>query len=155
MPNTPKQTTLVTSVNKRPHQKEKEPKDSVNPLSKTRKEAKISNSSCANENSTSKANQASSKMAKRLEPIKDLLALLPKPLSQQTSEFATSLFSKAIEVRHYDKRETYYKANPDIDPNSIGFKYKLTCKLEYEDHPIFITQAALAAKIMEETKENL
>ena len=106
MPNTTKQSTLVTSVNKRPRQKEKEPKDSVNPLSKTRKEAKISNSSCANENSTSKANQASSKMAKRLEHIKDLLASLPKTLSHQTSEFAALLFFKAIREKATTKRTT-------------------------------------------------
>ena len=94
-------------------------------------------------------------MVKRLEPIKDLPASLPTPLSQQTSEFAASLLSTWIEVRHCDERESYYKANPDIDPNSIRFKYKLTCKLEYEDDLIFKTQAALTANIMEETKTNL
>ena len=99
MPNTTKQTTLATSVNKRPREKEKEPKDSVNPLSRTRKDAKTSNSSYVNENSTSKVNQASLKMAKRLEPIKDLLASLPKPLSLQTSAFAASLCSSPKQLK--------------------------------------------------------
>ena len=133
----------------------RKPKTPSTPLVTIRKKIEISNSSRANDDFPSQPNQTRLKMAKKLEPIKDLVALLSKPLYKETSEFAASLLSKAIEVRHCNKREKYYRSNPDVDPNPIGFKFKLTCKLEYVDNATFKTQAAVAAKIMIEAKKSL
>ena len=94
-------------------------------------------------------------MAKRLEPISDLLESLPKPLSKQTSEFATKLLSKAIDVRHCEKKVTFYNNNPAILPTPIKFKFKLTCKSDYEENSIFKVEAARSAKIMDETRQSL
>ena len=95
------QTTPATSTQKRTGEDDNEIKELVSFLSKTRKETEISKLSRPNDKSnTSEPNQASLKMKKRLEPIAVLLASLPKPLSKQTSKFASSLLSQAIEVCH-------------------------------------------------------
>ena len=128
--------------------------DSVSFLSQTRKETNIPKLSRQNDRSdTSEPNQASLRMAKRLEPIAVLLASLPKPLSKQTSEFASSLLSHSIEVRHCERKVNYHNNNPDILPSPIRFKFKLTCKSEYEDTQNFKIQAAQSAKIMSDCKE--
>ena len=81
MVTTPEQSTQATSKNKRHRKAETEVSDDVTPLSSSRKEARLANSARVEKDKTSKPNQASLKMAKRLEPISSLLASLPKPIA--------------------------------------------------------------------------
>ena len=137
MTNSPEQTATATGTKLRSSVIDKSSEDPVSDLSATRKEANLAKLSRSNDNSNSKPNQASLKMAKRLEPISDPLESLPKPLSKQTSEFATKLLSKAIDVHHCNKKVSYYKDNSVILPTPIKFKFKLTCKSDYEEKIYF------------------
>ena len=129
------QNTEATSTKKRSRDNENEGHTaSVSTLKATRNEAKSSNSSRIHEKNNQKPNQASLKMAARLEPISDLLASLPKPLDQETKEFAIVLLYRSIEVLHCSKKVEYFKANPSFLLTSIRFKFKLNCKAEHEDH---------------------
>ena len=92
-------------------------------------------------------------MAKRLEPIEALLATLSKTLGKLTSDYATTLLSHAIEVHHCEWKVNYHNDNLSILPLPIRFKFKLTCKSEYEETQRFKTQAAQSAKIMSDCKE--
>ena len=135
MSNTSEQNTEATSMKKRSRDNKNEDHTaSVSSLKTTWNEAKLSNSSRIHEKNSQKPNQASLKMAARLEPISDLLALLPKPLDQETKEFAMVLLSRSIEVLHCSKKVEYFKANPSFLLTSIRFKFKLNCKAEHEDH---------------------
>ena len=155
MTNSPEQTATATGTNTRSSGNNKANEDPVSALSATRKEAELAKKSRPKDNSISKPNHASVKMAKRLEPISDLLESLPKPLSKQTSEFATKLLSKAIDVRHCEKKVTFHNNNPAILPTPIKFKFKLTCKSNYEENSIFKVEAARSAIIMDETCQSL
>ena len=148
----PKQTTQATDKNKRQREKDKENEDSVPPLSTTRKEAKVSKKSRPSEHSTSEPNQASLKMAKRLEPIAALLASLPKPIATQTSLFASNLLSKAIDSIHCKRRLKFHVDKPSYRPTSIRFKYELTYKAEYEDSNTYKALATQSAKIVDKTR---
>ena len=153
MTNSTEQTSTAASTKKRDRNDSEETEDPVNFLSQTRKEAKLSKQS--RQKDSSEPNQASLKMAKRLEPIEALLATLPKPLAKLTSDYATTLLSHAIEVRHCERKVNYHNENPAILPSPIRFKYKLACKPEYEDTSEFKTQATLSSNIMHKCKQDL
>ena len=150
------QSTQATSKNKRHRKAEMEVSYAATPLSSSRKEARLANSARVEKDKTSKPNQASLKMAKRLKPISGLLASLPKPIATQSSEFASFLLSRSIEFLHAYRRYKHHVNNPDVNPNSIHFtKFKLTCKAEYEDSTTFKSLAKQAANIIEEAKQSI
>ena len=150
------QSTQATSKNKRHRKAETEVSYAATPLSSSRKEARLANSARVEKDKTSKPNQASLKMAKRLKPISGLLASLPKPIATQSSEFASFLLSRSIEFLHAYRRYKHHVNNPDVNPNFIHFtKFKLTCKAEYEDSTTFKSLAKQAANIIEEAKQSL
>ena len=151
---TSKQTTPATITQKMTGKDDSEIKESVSFLSQTKKEIDISKLSCPNDKSnTSEPNKARLKMKMRLEPIAILLALLPKPLSKQTSKFPSSLLFQAIKVRHYKRKVNYHNSNPDVFSLPIRFKFKLSYKSKYEAAHTFKTQALISSKIMDNCKD--
>ena len=130
---------------------------SVSILKPSRKEAKSSNLSRLNggESEDKSAKDNTKKQDLRLAPIQSLLALLPEPFDAELETFASTLLSRAIQVIHYTRRLEFHEKNPSFIPSSIRFKHKLTCKVEYEDNDIFITQRTLTNKILRNTTEKL
>ena len=94
-------------------------------------------------------------MEARLEPIQDLLELLPAPLKVITQEHVINLLSRAIEVRHCERRHDFHDSNPTYNPSSTRFKFDLTCKPEYEDNERYEIQRTNARNILAEAKKHL
>ena len=102
-------------------------------LKRTRAEAKSKNLSRVNwrqinnsQNQNNRKNQAN--MAKILEPIKELLTSLPKPIARQIEILAISILSQTIEVIHCERRTHFHETTPSFYPSSIRFEFDLTIK---------------------------
>ena len=94
-------------------------------------------------------------MDKRLKPIENMLASLPKPLASQFKSFASSILSRKIEIIHFEKRTHFYESTPTFFPSSTRFQFELSCKEEFKDNNEFIALKEKAKNIVEETKKAL
>ena len=130
-------------------------------LKRTRNEAKSAKSTRvnwrhkSNENQNQKPSKAQIKMDKRLKPIEETLASLPKPLASQFKSFASSILSRKIEIIHCKKRTHFHESTPTFFPSSARFQFELSCKEEFKDNTEFIELKNKTNTIVEETKKAL
>ena len=94
-------------------------------------------------------------MNKRLEPIENTLASLPKVLASQFKDFASLILSRKIEILHCEKRTHFHETTPNFFPSSTRFKFELSCKEEFKDNAEFIALKEKANEIVEGTKTSL